>query len=1031
MISIIPLDNVMANMTANRICLTSLERTSWGRYEGNLGDSRLNVLGESLEYGYGNIGVDGTAYENGFEAWIARWNYTAESSWVYATYDLGGKYNLLTGSTGLIGSRNTTNFNTTLYFYGDDILLYSKVLTDESYEFDFQIDVSNINSLKIMVKDNIAVCGGTSFAIYDLFLYGNQDNESVGMNKQDKYLQQHIAFVNSTTFNTASNDFRYATTLWNNYHGSTSQAVGEFVYDIQEGFFETISFQGMDSLENPYDAIILDLLSSKSIKASLSDVVDSSAVSVIDGVIGDLITTFQADSDWADDIDIADNFKDLLDLEATDYSSNKLYQSLDKLFAGKSTAQINSIFSKYDCYSNVLANINDAAKGVDYFLEILKYTASIEAYYNASEEFKAILKEVADVMPSVNADYGQKFNETYNNYNSCIDYNSVMQNVLNHAAEEGFWLMTDLMSDVLQDSALTFCKTALKMSESAAATLVASLWAAETGFNLGNMITENDTLINCRRLLRANYMLDEAVHHVMCSHASALKANPSYDEALYFDAAFNLFKNLQISSLELHQKYMKVNGSSFINFLAGKQDFFKREAEAQAIIIDTWKNIKCHDDNLIDSITYSKSNTVVVACPTNVYVYRKSDGELVASVVNNEVYNTDYALTVITESNEKAICLPNLNDYEIKIEATDEGSMEVDYTVSSLERPHYERAVSFNNVELSNQSTFDFQVDSDSNSISLVDKNQDIVLPDLDTSDLIFKSASLTLQDDLVINYKVEETLFAENGYTNPYVVFSLNGVETKVTEYTLENGKYIFDFEDIIPHQMNDAIYATLYATYDGVEYASKVREYSVATYCYNMLEKYNTDDYAKLRTLLVDLLNYGAASQVYMNYNIEELVNSSLTEEQKAWGSSTDRTLETVQELEYKTIDNPTVQWKSGGLNLQKSVGMRFKISAENIENLTVKVTNDIGKETIITSEQFEVVEGGYYVFFEGLNAGQMSDIVYLTVYNGETAVSNTIRYSIESYAYAQQNSTDVNLAELVKAMMKYGDSAKAYIS
>ena len=52
-------------------------------------------------------------------------------------------------------------------------------------------------------------------------------------------------------------------------------------------------------------------------------------------------------------------------------------------------------------------------------------------------------------------------------------------------------------------------------------------------------------------------------------------------------------------------------------------------------------------------------------------------------------------------------------------------------------------------------------------------------------------------------------------------------------------------------------------------------------------------------------------------------------------------------------------------------------------------------------------------------------------MTVYNGDTAVSNTIRYSIESYAYAQQNSTDANLVELVKAMMKYGDSAKAYIS
>lgn len=642
--------------------------------------------------------------------------------------------------------------------------------------------------------------------------------EDIDKTTCEKYISDHIEFVNSRIFDIASNDFRYATILWNNYHGSTSQAAAEFVYDIQEGFFETISFQGMSSLENPYDAIILDLLSSKSIKASLYDAVDSSAISVIDSVIGDLITTFQADNDWADDIDIASNFKDLLDLEATDYSSNKLYQSLDKLFDGKSTDQINSIFSKYDCYSNVLGNISDLAKGVDYFLEILKYTASIEAYYNASKEFKAILKEVADVMPSVNADYGQKFNETYNNYSCCIDYNTVMQNVLNHAAEEGFWLITDLMSDVLQDSALTFCKTALKMSESAAGTLVATLWAAETGFNLGNMITENDTLINCRRLLRANYMLDEAVHHVMCTHASALKINPSYEEALNFDAAFNLYKNLQLNSLELHQKYMKTNGSSFINFLLGKQDYFDREVQAKAVIINTWKTITCHDDNLTNSITHSKINTVVVACPTNVYVYCKSDGKLIASVINNEVNNTDNTLTVITESNEKAICLPDLNDYEIKIEATDTGNMTVGYTVGSFERPHYDRVVLFNDVELSDKSTFVLQVDSDNGSVFLVDQNQATVLPDSDTTAKHNYISKITTPATHTTEGVKTLTCFCGDSYTEVIAKTTEHNYTTVITDptcteigyttYTCICGDtYVADYVNVIDHSYNGIV--------------------------------------------------------------------------------------------------------------------------------------------------------------------------------------------------------------------------------
>ena len=57
-------------------------------------------------------------------------------------------------------------------------------------------------------------------------------------------------------------------------------------------------------------------------------------------------------------------------------------------------------------------------------------------------------------------------------------------------------------------------------------------------------------------------------------------------------------------------------------------------------------------------------------------------------------------------------------------------------------------------------------------------------------------------------------------------------------------------------------------------------------------------------------------------------------------------------------------------------------------------------------------------------------MRNAVYVTVYKNGEAVSNTICYSIESYAYAKQNSTDEKLNNLLLAMMKYGDSAYSYI-
>ena len=65
---------------------------------------------------------------------------------------------------------------------------------------------------------------------------------------------------------------------------------------------------------------------------------------------------------------------------------------------------------------------------------------------------------------------------------------------------------------------------------------------------------------------------------------------------------------------------------------------------------------------------------------------------------------------------------------------------------------------------------------------------------------------------------------------------------------------------------------------------------------------------------------------------------------------------------------------------------------------------------------------------MYFDGYNASQMSDAVYVTAYIGDTAVSNTLRYSIESYA-ASKMGENTELTELLCAMMKYGDAAAAF--
>ena len=286
-------------------------------------------------------------------------------------------------------------------------------------------------------------------------------------------------------------------------------------------------------------------------------------------------------------------------------------------------------------------------------------------------------------------------------------------------------------------------------------------------------------------------------------------------------------------------------------------------------------------------------------------------------------------------------------------------------------------------------------------------------------------AATLALEHNISVLYKVKKATVATYGFSDLKLVIDFNGTSTTLTEYTEDGEDYVFRFRNIAPNQTNDTQTATLYATRNGATYVSASREYSVATYCYTQLDRYNTEAYAEFRTLLVDLLNYGAAAQAYTNYRTDALVNKELTAAQAAWGTATVPSLRDYTNTKYATVEDPAVKWKGATLVLQDAVTMRYKIQANNIEGLTAKFTCE-GNTWYIPASQFKPADTSdtYYIYFNGLNAGQMRSLVYVTIYDGDTAVSNTVQYSIESYASGK--TTNVELSGIVTAMMLYGDSA-----
>lgn len=270
--------------------------------------------------------------------------------------------------------------------------------------------------------------------------------------------------------------------------------------------------------------------------------------------------------------------------------------------------------------------------------------------------------------------------------------------------------------------------------------------------------------------------------------------------------------------------------------------------------------------------------------------------------------------------------------------------------------------------------------------------------------------------------------------YDEVYAEFTRNGKTEKVypSGKTLTSNSIaycIFDYTGISPQALGDDVSITFYGVKDGVTYNGNAYKYSATDYIKSTLNKPTSS--AKLKTLLVDLVYYGEACQVYQNYKTDNLLTDILTDEQKALRSAADLNLTNIKNASYETCENRLVKFGTA-LRLNNSVEIAIPLNMTNVtlDDLSFKVK--IGSRTLTYTyaenpDNLEKGKDGYwYFYFDGVYANQMSDEVFITAYKGNEQVSYTLKYSVESYAATV---TDAKLKAVTDAMMRYGNSAKAY--
>ncbi len=286
---------------------------------------------------------------------------------------------------------------------------------------------------------------------------------------------------------------------------------------------------------------------------------------------------------------------------------------------------------------------------------------------------------------------------------------------------------------------------------------------------------------------------------------------------------------------------------------------------------------------------------------------------------------------------------------------------------------------------------------------------QPIALYKLDVANI--SGAQVTVGADLTMKYYVDVTNLENVNSGDLTMRFSIDGEVIDIVSGTVVGSQYVFDFAGLAPQRMADIIKAEI--LYKGT--LTDVKDnYSVKLNAQNLLDV-NTDN-AELTQFITDMLYYGAAAQKYTKYNTDNLATSGVT------GLGTPSTA-TPTESDKMSLE--TQEGVSSGSPYFRSATVWF----DSKNGIIVKVEGVTANTWIeVNGEKVEIIDGQYKL--SDIKVTDFDNMYTFELYEDGYLIQ-TLTYSINSYAYSKQSSTNPNMAELALALYRLGLSAKAYVA
>ena len=317
------------------------------------------------------------------------------------------------------------------------------------------------------------------------------------------------------------------------------------------------------------------------------------------------------------------------------------------------------------------------------------------------------------------------------------------------------------------------------------------------------------------------------------------------------------------------------------------------------------------------------------------------------------------------------------------------------------------------------------------------------------TGQLRANTATVTLGAAVVLNTGIDVS--RQQKFASSYIEILFDGKPYNLTEISKDNTtatRNFYDFDMISPDKFGDEITITAYGvTEDGIVCKGHSIKYSIKQYCYNTYGRDTTGD--SLKTLLVELLYYGKDYQLYRNYKTDQLVTSSMTEEQHSRHTTDVPTYTKVTNPNFESNPNGSdaneIYFKAATMELQGKVIPQVKIELSKTRDIRDYTFTWIinGKSESFTydehpdwltptnaSKNTEDVNNAYLVNCHVLKANQFSIPFDIIVTKNGKQVSNKLRYSVESYTFSGAYKADTKLKNLVDQLLRYGRADVQYV-